>query len=447
VNPFVSFWLESQRLTTKDTKGFTKATKKEEVSKMSVSVGEHRTGVRTEEEATRIRAGAATGGDGIERAPGATRILSLDVFRGMTVAGMVLVNNPGTWGAIYSPLEHATWNGWTPTDLVFPFFLFIVGVSITLALSRRAEAVGSKRDLYVKIVRRSVIIFALALVLAGFPFYNFTTHTSIDLSAIRLTGVLNRIAVCYLFASIIFLKTNWRRQAVIIGVLLIIYWAILVLLPAPGSAAGDMSKQGSIVSYVDRVVLGNHIWKGGEKIYDPEGILSTIGALATTLVGVLAGQLLRSRRSALEKVSAMFVAGVAGIVAGWVWNYWLPVNKALWTSSYVLLTAGMALELFAACYWLIDIQGYKRWSLPFRVFGTNALAVFFLTGLTARLLTIIKLTGANGQQVALQTAIFKNLFASWASPINASLAFAVCFVLIWLGLMSILYRRGIFIKV
>jgi predicted acyltransferase len=414
---------------------------------MSVTVGKYSTGVRTEDEATRIRAGAATGGDGTERAPASTRIWSLDVFRGMTVAGMVLVNNPGTWGAIYSPLEHAAWHGWTPTDLVFPFFLFIVGVSITLALSRRAEASGSRRDLYLKIVRRAAIIFALALVLAGFPFYNFTTHTIIDFSAIRLTGVLNRIAVCYLFAALIFLKTNWRRQAAIVAALLVAYWAILALLPAPGFLAGDMSRQGSIVSYVDRAVLGNHIWKGGEKIYDPEGILSTIGALATTLIGVLAGQLLRSRRSALEKVSAMFVAGVAGLVAGWAWNYWLPVNKALWTSSYVLLTAGMALELLAACYWLIDIHGYKRWSLPFRVFGTNALAVFFLTGLTARLLTLIKLTGVDDRPVALQTVIFKTLFASWASPINASLAFAICFVLVWLGLMSILYRRGVFIKV
>jgi predicted acyltransferase len=406
---------------------------------MSMTVGEYETGVRSEEEAARVRAGRASGGDGLSRAPGVTRLLSLDVFRGMTVAGMVLVNNPGTWSAIYSPLEHAAWNGWTPTDLVFPFFLFIVGVSITLALSRRVEAEGSRRDLYLKIVRRSAIIFALGLFLAGFPYFN--------LSTIRVTGVLNRIAVCYLLAALIFLKTNWRRQAVVVAALLVAYWAILVLVPAPGFAAGDLSKQGSIASYVDRALLGNHIWKGGDKIYDPEGLLSTIGALATTLIGVLAGHLLRSRRSPLEKVAAMFVAGAGCVVVGWVWNNWLPVNKALWTSSYVLLTAGMALELLACCYWLIDLKGYKRWSLPFVVFGTNALAVFFLTGVCARLLGIIKMTGADGKQVALQTLIFKNLFASWASPINASLAFAICFVLVWLGLMWLLYRRAVFIKV
>ena len=414
---------------------------------MSVNVGGYETGVRVEEEVGRVRAGGTQGGDGISRAPAAARMQSLDVFRGMTVAGMILVNNPGTWSAIYSPLKHAEWHGWTPTDLVFPFFLFIVGVSITLALSRRVEAGGSKRDLYWKIVRRSAIIFALGLFLSGFPFWNFTTHTVIDFSKLRGTGVLNRIAVCYLFAALVFLKTDWRKQAYIFGALLVAYWAILTLVPAPGFAAGDLSKQGSIASYVDRVALGGHIWRGGQGVYDPEGILSTLGALATTLAGVLTGHLLRSRRSDTEKVAAMVVAGAGCIVAGWAWNFWLPVNKPLWTSSYVLFTAGMGLQLLAVCYWLIDIKGYRRWSLPFAVFGTNALAVFFLTGVFARLLGVIKLTGADGKEVALQTAIFRNLFASWASPINASLAFAICFVLVWLGLMWLLYRRNIFIKV
>jgi len=371
--------------------------------------------------------------------PATSRMLSLDVFRGMTVAGMILVNNPGTWAAIYSPLGHAAWHGWTPTDLIFPFFLFIVGVSITLALSRRVEAGGPQRDLYVKIARRTALILALGLVLAGFPYFN--------LSTIRFTGVLNRIAICYFFAAVIFLKTNWRQQTAIGVGLLLAYWAILALVPAPGFAAGDLSKEGSIASFVDRLVLGNHIWKGGGKVYDPEGILSTIPAVATTLCGVLTGHILRSRRTPFEKVAVMFVAGVAGVVVGWAWNSWFPVNKALWTSSYVVFTAGMALQLLALCYWIIDIHGYRRWAIPFVVFGTNALAAFFLTGLFARTLTLIKLTGDGGKGVALQTIIFNNFFASWASPINASLAFAVCFVLLWLGLMAILYRRGIFIKV
>jgi predicted acyltransferase len=414
---------------------------------MSMTVGEYESGVRTEEEAARVRAGDAHGGDGLSLVPGTARLRSLDVFRGMTVAGMILVNNPGTWGAIYSPLKHAEWHGWTPTDLVFPFFLFIVGVSITLALSRRAETAGSQRDLYVKIVRRSLIIFGLGLFLTAFPFWNFTTNKFIDLSTLRLAGVLNRIAVCYLFTALIFLKTDWRKQAYIFVGLLVAYWAILTFVPAPGFVAGDLSKEGSIASHLDRVVLGKHLWSGGKGVYDPEGILSTLGALATTLAGVLTGHLLRSRRTDMEKVAALFVAGTAGIVAGWAWNYWLPVNKPLWTSSYVLFTAGMGLQLLAVCYWLIDVKGYRRWSVPFAVYGTNALAVFFLTGICAKLLGIIKLPGADGQPVALHTAIFKNLFLSWAAPINASLAFAICFVLVWLGLMWLLYRRNIFIKV
>src|ERR1044072_6496856 len=305
---------------------------------MSMTVGEYETGVKTEEEATRVRAGDVHGGDGLSLVPGTARLRSLDVFRGMTVAGMILVNNPGTWGAIYSPLEHATWHGWAPTDLVFPYFLFIVGVSITLALSRRAESAGSKRDLYVKIVRRSAIIFGLGLFLTAFPFWDFTSNTFIDLSTLRLSGVLNRIAVCYLFAALIFLKTDGRKQVYILAGLLVAYWAILMLIPAPGFAAGDLSKQRSIASYVDRALLGNHIWKGGEKIYDPEGLLSTIGALATTLCGVLAGHYLRTRRPALEKVAAMFTVGVACVIVGWGWDFWFPVNTSPLASFYVFFT-------------------------------------------------------------------------------------------------------------
>src|SRR5919199_3167318 len=275
---------------------------------MSATVGKYETGVREEAEAARVRAKGGLGGDGLSLVPSAARMQSLDAFRGMTVAGMILVNNPGTWSAIYSPLEHAKWDGWTPTDLVFPFFLFIVGVSITLALSRRAEAGGSKRDLYLKIIRRTALIYALGTFLAWFPFYNFNTHAPIGFSTVRLTGVLDRIAVCYFFAALIFLKTDWRKQAVIVVGLLLAYWAILVLVPAPGFAAGDLSKEGSIASYVDRTLLGEHIWKGGDKIYDPEGFLSTNGELATTLCGVLTGHFLRSRRQPLEKVAAMFSA-------------------------------------------------------------------------------------------------------------------------------------------
>src|ERR1051326_7332431 len=266
--------------------------------------------------------------------PSTGRMNSLDVFRGLTIAGMILVNNPGTWDAIYSPLEHSKWHGWTPTDPVFPFFLFILRVSHTPPLSRPAEAGRSRPDLYVKIVRRALIIFALGLLLSDFPYK--------DPATFRIPGVLQRIAVCYLLPSVIFLNTKWRTQAALAALLLLAYWAILMFVPAPGFHAGDLSMKGSIASYVDRTVFGKHTWK---PLYDPEGILSTTGALATTLAGVLAGHYLRTRRSALEKVAAMFTVGAACIIVGWAWNYWLPINKALWTSSYVVFTSGLALEL------------------------------------------------------------------------------------------------------
>ncbi|HEV7903748.1 MAG TPA: DUF5009 domain-containing protein [Pyrinomonadaceae bacterium] len=366
----------------------------------------------------------------------AGRLLSLDVFRGLTIAGMILVNNPGSWEAIHPPLEHAAWHGWTPTDLVFPFFLFIVGVSITLALARRAEAGGSRRDLYLKIVRRTLIIFALGLVLAGFPRY--------ELSTLRIPGVLQRIAVCYLVASVIFLNTKWRAQALIVAALLLVYWALMTLMPVPGFGAGDLSMEGNLAAYVDRALLGRHTWK---PLYDPEGLLSTIPAIATTLCGVLTGHWLRTRRDALDKAAGMFVAGALAIVAGWAWGGWFPVNKALWTSSYVLLTAGLSLQVFAFCYWLVDIKGVRRPLRPFLIFGSNALAIYFLSELFSNIISSVTLSRADGSAADLKTYAYENAFASWATPANASLIFAICIVLLWLGVASLLYRRRIFIKV
>jgi predicted acyltransferase len=366
------------------------------------------------------------------------RLVSLDVFRGITIAGMVLVNNPGTWENIYWPLQHATWHGWTPTDLVFPFFLFIVGVAITLAFKSRLEAGRSMRDLYLKVVKRTLIIFGIGLFLSAFPYFNF--------SVLRIPGVLQRIAVCYFFGSIIFFNTKVRTQVAITIALLFIYWFLLEFIAAPGFAAGDLSKEGSLPSFIDRVVFGKHVWAQA-KVYDPEGLMSTIPALATTLIGVLTGHWLRTKKSPHEKIAGLFVAGAICVALGWAWNSFFPINKALWTSSYVLFTGGLALQFLALCYWTIDINGYRRWAKPFEIFGVNAIALYVGAGLMAELLGVIKVTGPDGMKVSLGSWIYYNLFASWASPINASLAFAIVFVLVWLGLMWILYRRKIFIKV
>ena len=365
--------------------------------------------------------------------PQTQRLVSLDVFRGITIAGMVLVNNPGSWEHIYWPLEHAAWHGWTPTDLVFPFFLFIVGVSIPLAFAKRLESGGSKRDLYLKIIKRTLIIFAIGLFLNGLPYFRLAEY--------RIPGVLQRIAVCYFFASIIFLNTKVRTQIAIAIGLLVFYWLLVKLVPAPGFAAGDLTKEGSLPSYVDRVVFGKHVWAQA-KVYDPEGLLSTIPAIATSLIGVLTGTWLRTEKTRYEKAAGMFVVGAVCVAIGWACNPFFVINKALWTSSYVLFTGGLALQFLSICYWLIDIKGYRRWAKPFEVFGLNAIALYVVADVIAMALGEIKIGG-----VSIGSWAYDHLFASWASPINASLAMAIAFVLVCLGLMWILYRRNIFLKV
>ena len=376
------------------------------------------------------------------------RLLSLDVFRGMTVAGMVLVNNPGTWSAIYSPLKHAEWHGWTPTDFVFPFFVFIVGVAITLALGKRVETGGVNRDVYLKIFKRAVVIFLLGLFLATFPFYNFTKGEWLDISNVRLLGVLQRIALCYFFAALIFLHTNWKQQAVIASALLLIYWALMTLINVPGCEVTTIDdKACNLAAYLDRSILGEgHIWKAG-KVFDPEGLLSTVPAISTCLAGVLTGHWLRRKEDDYRKVSGLFFFGIVLCALGWTWNFWFPINKSLWTSSYVVYMAGLSLCFLGFCYWLIDIKGYKVWAKPFVIFGVNALVLFVGSGAMARIMGLIKVSGAEGKSISLQQAVFENVFLPLAAPINASLIYAICFISLWLFLMWLLYRKQIFIKI
>jgi predicted acyltransferase len=367
------------------------------------------------------------------------RLISLDVFRGVTIAGMVLVNNPGSWAHIYWPLEHAEWHGWTPTDLIFPFFLFIVGVAIPLALGKRIERGDTRRSLFTKVLYRSAIIFLLGEFLAGFPYFQLAT--------IRIPGVLQRIAVCYFFASLIYLTSRPRTIVIISVALLVLYFLLMKYVPAPGYYAGDLSKEGSLASYLDRRILGPHIWKQGI-VYDPEGLLSTMGALATTLFGVLAGNRLRCQtRTPIEKVADLFVAGIGCVIVGWIWNAWFPINKSLWTSSYVFFTGGLALQFLALCYWLIDIKGSKFWTKPFVIFGVNALVLFVGTGVMARLMGLIKVPKADGTRQSIQSWVYNNGYASWLAPNRASLAFAISFVLLWLFLMWLLYRKRIIVKI
>lgn len=352
-----------------------------------------------------------------------SRLLSLDAFRGLTVAAMVLVNNPGTWQAVHPPLRHADWHGWTPTDVIFPFFLFIVGVAIPFALPPRASGASIAR-----IVRRAAVIFALGLLLnALFGF---------DPATIRIPGVLQRIAVCYLLAAVLFVTTGWRTQAVAAGVLLVGYWGAMTLVEVPGYGAGDLGKEGNLAAWIDRAVLGPHIWRAG-RVYDPEGILSTLPALATVLLGVLAGHWLRGRRPPARTSVGLLAAGLAGTVAGLVWGVWFPVNKSLWTSSYALLTGGLALMALALCHHLIEVVGVRRWARPFAVLGVNALALFFFSTLVARLLSVS----------ALDRVLFQRTFSPWLPPADASLAYAVAYLAVWWAIMWGLDRRGVRLRV
>ena len=244
---------------------------------------------------------------------------------------MVLVNNPGTWRAVYPPLRHADWHGWTPTDLIFPFFLFIVGVAIPLALGRRRADGEGRGRIVARILRRSIVIFALGLILHAVP--------SFDLATLRIPGVLQRIAVCYLVGALLFVATGWRTQVILSTAALVGYWAALMFVPVPGFGAGDLSQEGNLAAWLDRAVLGPHIWRVG-RVYDPEGILSTVPAVVTTLLGVLTGQWIRRARSAIVALRGLLAAGSVGIALGLAWGHWLPLNKALWTGSYAAFTAG-----------------------------------------------------------------------------------------------------------
>ncbi|MGH2567672.1 MAG: acyltransferase family protein [Bacteroidota bacterium] len=364
------------------------------------------------------------------------RLASLDVFRGATVAGMMLVNNPGDWGQIYPPFKHAAWDGWTYTDTVFPFFLWIVGVAMTFSFAKRIERSDDKRKLALHVLRRSAIIFALGLLLNGFPFGLAFGH-EFSWSTIRIPGVLQRIAVCYLFTGLIFLSTSFRQQISITAALLAVYWLAMKLVPVPGFGAGVLEPTGNLCWYIDSNLLAGHTWRGAPVPgFDPEGIFSTIPAIATMLFGVLTGHLLRSGKSPEEKTSLLFVYGSLLLFAGTTMNYWFPINKNLWTSSYVVFMAGMAMVVLGVCYWFIDAKGYRQWTKPFEIYGLNAITIFVLAGLFARTAGIIKVAGEDGTRIAFKTWYYQHLFIPLGDPMVVSFLHSLAYVV---GLYIIAY--------
>jgi predicted acyltransferase len=345
---------------------------------------------------------------------------------------MVIVNNPGDWSSVYWPLLHAEWNGWTPTDLVFPFFLFIVGVSIGLA--RRATVAA--------ILRRGAIIWGLGLFLAAFPFFT--------LSAVRVTGVLARIAWCYVPTALLALavvRHPGRRRIVrtTVVALLSLYWVLLAATPFPGGFAGDLSPEGNIGAWIDRTIFGVHLWKGGS--WDPEGLLSTMPAIATTMIGLIAGWFISETDSPRAIARGLLIWGLAGVLLGLVTGMWLPINKNLWTSSYVLFTGGLAAACLAVCYWLCDAGEshlVRRVTEPFVALGRNAILLFVLSGLLAKTLIYLKWPDP---ALSLGGWIYLTAFLPIASPYNASLLYAIANLGLLFALLAVLHRKRVYLTV
>jgi predicted acyltransferase len=372
----------------------------------------------------------------------ANRLGSLDVFRGATIAAMILVNNAGDWNKTYAPLLHAEWHGWTPTDLIFPFFLFAVGVAIPYAFAGRlARSGGDRGPLHGQILRRTLLLFALGLFLNWFPFY------TVDWPASRIPGVLQRIALVYLVAALAWLHLGPRSRAVLALALLAGYGLAMVLVPVPGYGAGDLSPDGNLSAWIDQRVLGQHTWRKAPGPGDPEGILSTVPAIASALAGLFAGDWLRSPRAQREKLPGLLLSGCLATIAGLALAPWFPINKNLWTSTYVLFTTGLALLLLATVYVLVDVKQWDRWARPFSIFGTNAIVAFFGSTLLAKIALITRWTEPSGETLSLQAWLYRHSFGAWLPDYVASLAWALTYVVIWLGLMTLLYRRRIFIRI
>jgi predicted acyltransferase len=376
------------------------------------------------------------------------RLVSLDVFRGMTIAGMILVNNAGNWNAVYWPLDHAKWHGWTPTDLIFPFFLFIVGVSMVLSFEARRRRGATSGELLRHVVKRSAIIFAIGFALA-FWGRSFNLHT------VRIYGVLPRIAAVYLVASAIVLYCGRRARAGIAAGLLLGYWLLMTRVPG-----FDLTMDGNLAGFVDRKLMYEHLWIAHR--FDPEGLLSTLPAIVTTLLGVFTGEWLSQSPAAsrqapgeaavasrqapgeqLNKVQGMVVAGAVLMVAGEVWGQWFPINKNMWTSSYVLFTGGCALAVLALCYWMVEMRGWRSWGAPFVWYGSNAITVYAASGALA----VFSIKHHVRPGVTYKAWVYGTMFAPLASAGNASVMYASAYVLTFLVLAWVMYRNKIFVKI
>lgn len=369
--------------------------------------------------------------------PSYNRLLSLDVFRGLTIVLMILVNSPGTMTP-YPILDHALWHGCTLADLVFPSFLFIVGLTSVISLNRQLGVAGvAKQDLYYGIIKRSILLIAFGLFLNVYP-------THIDIHHLRVYGVLQRIGLCYCICALIYLNTEPKTQILLFLGILWGYWLLMTQIPVPGFGANHLSESGSWVSYLDmRMFSANHLYG---KTYDPEGFLTTIPSVATTLIGMIAATLLLAQGPRSHKFYWLFAAGSVFLLLGWLWNYSFPINKNLWTSSFVLWSGGCSLLAFALCYLVIDVFGYTAWALPFKIFGMNALFAFVFHVVLIKTQFLFYVPLPQGGRGPLRSLVSQYLFGGCSAQ-NASLFYSLVFIGFNFIVVSILYWRKIFIRI
>jgi len=365
------------------------------------------------------------------------RYLALDVLRGMTIAFMITVNNPGSWEFIFAPLEHSKWHGCTPTDLVYPFFLFVVGVSMFFSFSKYNNSLN--KESLLKIGKRTLLIFAIGLFLNAFP------QALTDFSKLRIMGVLQRIAIAYGFGALIVLAVP-KKWLPMVGIsILLVYWGILAWFGVgdPYSLAGNAGIP------VDKAILGEiHMYKGFGIPFEPEGLLSTIPAIVTVIIGYLTGGLIRQTEPA-QVPRKLVLFGVAGVMTGFIWGLLFPINKPLWTSSYVIYSAGWALLTLALLIWIIDMKGWSKWTSFFVVFGMNPLAIFAFSGLYVKsILRLVHISELNGTVVNGYTWLFQHLFSPLCTDQKiSSLLFALAHIVFFWLIGLLLYKKKIFIKV
>jgi predicted acyltransferase len=367
-------------------------------------------------------------------AKGSGRLVSLDIFRGLTIAFMILVNTPGSWQYVYSPLEHSKWNGCTPTDLVFPFFLFIAGMSTWFSLKKYGGEFNGSSIL--RIFRRVVAVFAIGLFLNIFPDFGR------DYSTVRIMGVLQRIALAYGLGAIICLSVRREYLWIVIGVILLLYWGLLSFF----GGADPYSLNGNFVLKADIALIGkSHLYKGFGIPFEPEGLLSTLPAIGTVVIGYFIGGMLGQSSASGKNVLKLLLLGAAATGLGYFWGMIFPLNKPLWTSSYVLYSAGIAMATLAVIYLISDVLKFQAWGNFFLVFGTNAIFAYFLSGIWTRLMLIIKITSDSGT-INLYDWIYSKICVPVAGNLNGSLMFAVIQMLLIWGATLILYRKKIMIR-